>query len=113
MKQKLPSDPVLIKLLQTAQHSANEKPIIYDAHGFEKTYGQLLGDILRTRDLIIQSLPSSALNSCNILHVETPYICVLALSGYEFLVSFFAIRALGGACIPFSKYFDGSTRHCY
>ena len=102
---KLPSDPVLVKLLQAAQERGNGKPIIYDAHGFEKTYGQLLGDIIQTRNLMIEGLPPSSLTNRVILHEETPYVCVSALSGYEFLVSFFAIRALGGACIPFSKRF--------
>ncbi|CAM1509752.1 Fc.00g000870.m01.CDS01 [Cosmosporella sp. VM-42] len=102
-KKKFPSDPILTKLLQAAKETGNGRPIVHDAHGFVKNYSQLLGDILQTRDLIRQNLPPSVINDRGILHEETPYICVLALSGYEFLVAFFAIRALGGACIPFSS----------
>ncbi|KKO97290.1 hypothetical protein THAR02_10610 [Trichoderma harzianum] len=48
-------------------------------------------------------LPSSILDEHGILPQETPYISVLTRRGYEFLVAFFAIRAIGGACIPFGS----------
>ena len=103
-KKKLPSDPILVKLLQAAKQTGNGRPIVHDAHGFVKTYGHLLGDVIQTRDLIRQNLPLSTISDRGILPEQTPYICVLALSGYEFLVAFFAIRALGGACVPFSEF---------
>lgn len=107
-KQKFPNDPILVRLLQAAGQDTTNEPIVCDDYGFEKTYAQLLGDVLQTRSLIIQNLPPSALDNRGILVQKNPYICALAVSGYEFLVAFFAIRALGGACIPFSKFNHGA-----
>ncbi|POR37072.1 Acyl-CoA synthetase family member 3, mitochondrial [Tolypocladium paradoxum] len=113
---KFPNDPILVKLLQSA--SLTTEHIIHDAYGFDKTYADLLGDIVQTRDAIRANLPSTALNAHGVLNDDRPYICVLTRSGYEFLVAFFAIRAIGGACIPFgsgilaeeAEYFISDTK---
>lgn len=101
---KFPEDPLLVKLLIAAQNTSGSQSIIYDTYGFEKTYPQLLGDILHMGNLFRARLPPWAVNERGILREETPYVAVLVRSGYEFIVSFFAIRAIGGACMPFSEY---------
>lgn len=98
---KFPNDPILVKLLHSAKLTTEQ--VIHDAYGFDKTYADLLGDIVQTRDAIRANLPSTALNAHGIFNDERPYVCVLTRSGYEFLVAFFAIRAIGGACIPFGR----------
>lgn len=102
----LPNDPILVKLQCVLQNARG--PMIHDGYGFDKDYAQLLGDAVTTRDRILGSLPPTAVDEHGFLKSEQPYICVLALSGYEFLVAFFAIRAINGACVPFGKPFP----HC-
>ncbi|KND87442.1 Acyl-CoA synthetase family member 3, mitochondrial [Tolypocladium ophioglossoides CBS 100239] len=93
---KFPNDPILVKLLHSAKLTTEN--IIHDAYGFDKTYADLLGDVMQMRDAIRANLPPTALNARGILNDDRPYVCVLTRSGYEFLVAFFAIRAIGGAC---------------
>ncbi|KAJ6443213.1 Acyl-CoA synthetase family member 3, mitochondrial [Purpureocillium lavendulum] len=101
MTRKFPSDPVLVRLLQSAK--VTTETIIHDAYGFDKTYPELLGDIVQTRDALLDQLPSSAVDKAGLLHEDRPYICVLTRGGYEFIVAFFAIRAIGGACMPLAS----------
>ena len=97
----LPGDPILIRLLEAAR--LTEEQVIYDHYGFDKTYAQLLGDILATRDRLRLDLPASLLTPDGLIDEKRPYIAALTNGGYEFIVAFFAIRALGGACFPFCK----------
>ncbi|KAL7932159.1 adenylate-forming enzyme AfeA [Trichoderma chlorosporum] len=101
--QTFPHDPILVKLLTAFKQISAPEPVIHDVMGFEKSYSELLADILRTRSEILQTLPSSGLSNQNLLHDEYPYIFLLSNSGYEFLVGFFAIRALGGAPVPLAS----------
>lgn len=61
-----------------------------------RLYPQILSDILQMRDLLRAPLPPWTINERGILHEEIPYVAVLVRGGYEFLVGFFAIRAMGG-----------------
>lgn len=97
----LPGDPILIRLLEAAR--LTEEQVIYDHYGFDKTYAQLLGDILATRDRLRLDLPASLLTPDGLIDEKRPYVAALTNGGYEFIVAFFAIRALGGACFPFCK----------
>ena len=97
----IPNDFILAKLLDVSQRFLGQ--MFHDEYGFDKEYAHLLADVIRTRDDLIKSLPPSSLNAHGLLYDDTPFLCVLALSGYEFLVAFFAIRCLGGACVPFGK----------
>ncbi|KAM5475806.1 hypothetical protein McanCB56680_007991 [Microsporum canis] len=88
-----PKDPILVKLLQAAQLTTEK--IIHDAYGFDKTYGELLADVIATRNALLASLPPSALTPEGLLREDCPYIAALTFGGYEFMIAFFAIRALG------------------
>ncbi|KOS16972.1 Malonate--CoA ligase [Escovopsis weberi] len=94
-----PNDPGLVRLLRSAKRCPGIS-IVADAFGFDKTYNELLADVLRTRDSMREHLPPSALDERALLRGDAPYVCILARAGYEFVVATFAIRALGGACIP-------------
>lgn len=100
---RFPHDPVLAKLLHASKNRPDSAIVIHDVCGYEKSYSELLGDVIRTRKELRMQLTSSIIDEHGILRQETPYIPVLTRSGYEFLVAFFAIRAVGGACIPFGK----------
>ncbi|KAH6843247.1 hypothetical protein B0I37DRAFT_330943 [Chaetomium sp. MPI-CAGE-AT-0009] len=103
---KLPQDPVLTRLLASSHHKAkSSETIIYDVtRGFQKSYPELLGDILQTAYLIRRALPQSMLNDQGLLNDgSSPYIGTLVRSGYEFIVALFAIRAVGGACMPMAS----------
>ncbi|RDW92906.1 uncharacterized protein DSM5745_00228 [Aspergillus mulundensis] len=94
----LPADPILVKLLQASRTTT--EPIIFDDYGYTKSYPQLLFDVVRTWESLKQALHPSALDARGLVRQERPYIAAITRGGYEFIVAFFAIRALGGACIP-------------
>ncbi|KJZ74636.1 hypothetical protein HIM_05986 [Hirsutella minnesotensis 3608] len=96
-----PNDPVLARLLQSAKLTA--EVVVHDDYGFDKTYAELLGDILRTREALRKQLPPWTLDAHGILIQENPYIAALTRGGYEFIVAFFAIRAIGGVCMPLAS----------
>ncbi|KAF4504454.1 hypothetical protein G6O67_007904 [Ophiocordyceps sinensis] len=97
---KFPHDSVLVKLLVAARQTSDTKTIVHDALGFEKSYPELLGDVLKTRQLLWARLPPSAIDDRGLLRGDSQYVAILAKSGYEFLVAFFSIRAMGGVCVP-------------
>ncbi|KAK4031690.1 hypothetical protein C8A01DRAFT_21138 [Parachaetomium inaequale] len=100
---KFPQDPVLVRLLSSPHHQTkSSEPIIHDARGFRKSYPELLSDILQTAHLVRTASPRSMLDERGLLRDSSPYIGVLA-GGYEFLVAFFAIRVMGGACMPIAS----------
>lgn len=100
---KFPHDPVLVKLLIAAQQTSDAETIVHDECGFERTYPELLGDILKTRELLRAGLPSSAMNEQCILCEKYKHVAILTKSGYEFVVAFFSIRAIGGVCVPLGE----------
>lgn len=78
--------------------------MIHDVMGFSKGQPHLLGDILATRGRLLQTLPNEALAENQLLKNGFPYIFLFCQSGYEFLVGFFAIRAIGGAVMPLGRF---------
>lgn len=100
---KFPHDSVLVKLLVAARQTSDTKTIVHDALGFEKSYPELLGDVLKTRQLLWARLPPSAIDDRGLLRGDSQYVAILAKSGYEFLVAFFSIRAMGGVCVPLGE----------
>ncbi|KAJ6789352.1 hypothetical protein PWT90_08761 [Aphanocladium album] len=96
-----PNDPLLVRLLQSSK--LTDEVIIHDAYGFDKTYPELLADIHTTRNAIRASLPPSALTPQGLVTEKHQYIGALTLGGYEFIVAFYAIRAVGGACLTFAS----------
>ncbi|KAM4066050.1 AMP-binding enzyme [Hirsutella rhossiliensis] len=101
--QKLPQDPVLARLLAASRQISGSETIVHDAFGFEKTYPELLGDVMQMRHLLRARLPPSAVGEQGFFHEAVPYVAVLARSGYELIVAFFAIRAMGGAWMTFGS----------
>lgn len=100
-REKFPNDLLLVQFLRSAKRCANQRPYIHDHFGYEKSFEELIADILRMRDLMRQQLPASAFTERGVFKDEAPYVAVLTRSGYEFIVAFFATRVLGGAPIPF------------
>ncbi|TGJ86282.1 hypothetical protein E0Z10_g2479 [Xylaria hypoxylon] len=97
---RFPNDPVLVKLLKAAKRVSDSHVIIKDFVGFEKTYPELLGDVLKTRDQLKSLLPASDFDERGLLHEQSVYVTALTRTGYEYVVAFFAVRALGGAYVP-------------
>lgn len=97
---RFPNDPLLARLLETARRTPSSKKIILDKLGFEKTYPNLLGDIVQTRDALSRSLPPWVPTEAGPAQEKHVHIGIFAQSAYEFLVAFFAVRAAGGVCVP-------------
>ncbi|OAA69278.1 AMP-dependent synthetase/ligase [Akanthomyces lecanii RCEF 1005] len=95
-----PQDPLLVKLLDAAKAVPESRVIIHDLYGLQKTYPELLGDILHTRKQLQALLPSACFNEKGLLRDEFLYQAACTKTGYEFAVAFFAVRALGGAYVP-------------
>lgn len=95
-----PNDPVLARLIDAARQTSASKKIIYDELGFEKSYSDLLGDIVQLREALFAHFPSWVVSSSGRVEELNTYVTVSSRSGYEFLVAFFAIRAAGGVCVP-------------
>lgn len=100
---QFPHGPVLLRLFMAARQTSDSRTIIHDALGFEKSYPELLSDVLKTQELFRARLPPSAINCRGLLRRESQYIGILATSGYEFLFAFFSIRAMGGVCVPLGE----------
>ncbi|RDL35780.1 Uncharacterized protein BP5553_06392 [Venustampulla echinocandica] len=98
-----PNDPVLARLLIAANRTPGSKIVVHDAYGYEKTYLHLLGDIIHMRSVLTQRLAPSPVAPNWLLKNDSRYVGILSKSAYEFLVSFFAIRSIGGTPILLSS----------
>ena len=96
-----PNDPIFARLAQLARDISGIR--IYDEHGVEAGYGDLISDVVHLRTLLRQQLPSYWFDDRGVL---TPVrsIGTLASSGYYFLVAFFAIMSIGGSCVPLCEF---------
>ena len=74
--------------------------VISDKYGIEAGYEDLFDDIAQLRRTLRQQLPSESFDSRGLLHPESGRIASITTSVYHFLISFFAIASLGGACVP-------------
>jgi malonyl-CoA/methylmalonyl-CoA synthetase len=94
-----PNNYLFSKLLR---HARRNRLAIRDVNiGIEKTYGQLLSDVLSLRAHLEVSLPEKVLES--IRKGDEVYIGVLSEGGYEFAVAVLTVLALGAAVVPMSK----------
>ncbi|KAJ6785768.1 hypothetical protein PWT90_06613 [Aphanocladium album] len=103
--EKFPNDPALVRLLAGAKRVIDlpSAPSIVDLHlHISKDYGQLLADILQTRRYLLEVLAPPN-NSQGIFTTADSYIAIVTNSGYEFIVAFFAIRAVGGTPLPLAS----------
>lgn len=97
---RFPNDPLLVRLLEAAKRVGGSEVIIEDFTGFRKTYLQLLGDVLETRDQLKSLMPASNFDGRGLLRDERVYVTALTRTGYQYVVAFYAVRALGGAYTP-------------
>ncbi|GES62412.1 acetyl-CoA synthetase-like protein [Aspergillus terreus] len=96
----LPNFPLFSKLLRLA-HRCPPPIAVRDVHaGVEKTYLQLLGDVLQLRSILQQRLSREILQRLE--REDEVYIALLAPGGYEYVVGFLAILAVGAAVVPIS-----------
>lgn len=94
----LPNSPILSQLLRHAHHG---RLAIRDLNlGVEKTYSDLLSDVLHLRNVVEARLSSSVKAA---LEDEEVYIGVLATGGYEYAVAVLTVMALKAAIVPMSK----------
>jgi malonyl-CoA/methylmalonyl-CoA synthetase len=93
-KHMLPADPVLERLLIEAQRATDPEIIVDFGRQCKKSYSHLLGDILKTRDQFCVQEEQPGLNQ-NKSYQDVTYVSILTNNGYEYMVAFFAIRAMG------------------
>jgi acyl-CoA synthetase (AMP-forming)/AMP-acid ligase II len=66
--------------------------------GIERTYHHLLSDILTLRKVLERQLSPSIRQ--DLIEDKEVFVGLLIPGGYEFVVGFFAILALGAAVVP-------------
>lgn len=97
-----PNDPLLVDLLTAARATSPLQIVVQDVLGFEKSYSHLMGDIEQTRQDLLAQLPSSSFDK-RALFAEIQNVGIMTRSAYEFMVAFFAVRAVGGAAMPLGE----------
>lgn len=95
----LPNSPLFTKLLRHARR--NLLAIRDNILKIEKSYGELLSDVLAYRGFLESVLGEEVLQ--RIENREEVYVGVLAAGGYEFTVALLAVLALGAAVVPMSE----------
>ena len=96
-----PNSPLFSRLLR---HAHQNRTAIRDLKlGVEKTYGQLLSDVLGLRQVLKDSLDSNIIKALE--KGDEIYIGVLAGGGYEFTVGILAVLAIGAAAVPMCTLF--------
>lgn len=95
-----PNSPLFSHIIR---HAARHRLAIRDLRlGVQKTYEQLLSDVLGLRQVLRSSL--DAVTVKDLENGEEVYIGVLAGGGYEFAVAILAVLALGAAAVPMSIF---------
>lgn len=98
----LPCDPLFTRLLTLACRR-NQRPAIRDLNGgYERTYAQLLNDVVNLREALRSKLTPQSLKALR--DGEEVFISLLGPGGYEFTVGVLAILCLGAAASPFSPH---------
>lgn len=87
-------------LLRFANRGAQRTAIRDVNFGIERTYSQLLPDVLALRRHIRNQLSTAILTKLR--EEQEVYIAILAPGGYQYTVAFLAILALGAAAVPLS-----------
>lgn len=97
----LPNLPFFHKLLRYAQRKPSRIAVRDVIAGVEKTFHDLLSDVLALRIEIEKSLSTETLRE--LTEDKEVYIGLLAPGGYEYTVGFVAIIALGAAVVPMGE----------
>lgn len=96
----LPNSPFFSRLVRFA-HDEPVPLAVRDVNlNVEKTYLELLTDVLAVRNSVRDTLSSSTLN--DIAQGVDTFIGALAPGGYEYTVAVLAVLALGAAVVPMS-----------
>ncbi|KAL6790266.1 acyl-CoA synthetase-like protein [Trichoderma sp. SZMC 28013] len=98
--EKFPNDAIFNRLRQLSIERPNLQ--FHDDYGVDANYNDLIRDIIHIRRILQEQLPSSSFDEDGLLRKDASSIAFLAFSGYYFIVSFLAIVALGGVCVPLS-----------
>jgi acyl-CoA synthetase (AMP-forming)/AMP-acid ligase II len=98
----LPHTPLFEKLLRHASRSSPRIAVRDLNTGVEKTYLELLTDVLALRKVLQSALGPDVHKQLS--HKEEVFIALLAPGGYEYAVGFMAILALGAAVVPLCMY---------
>lgn len=99
--EKFPNDAIFNRLRQLSIERPNLQ--FHDDYGVDANYNDLIRDIIHIRRILQEQLPSSSFDEDGLLRKDASSIAFLAFSGYYFIVSFLAIVALGGVCVPLCK----------
>jgi hypothetical protein len=102
----LPNCPLFTKLLRFARR--NHLAIRDNILQVERSYGDLLADVLAYRAYLESSLNKDVLQ--RIERNEEVYVGILAAGGYEFTVGILAVIALGAAVVPMSMMISLSMK---
>lgn len=94
----LPNWPIFHSFLRYAQRKPSPVAIRDVNAGIERTYHHLLSDILTLRKVLERQLSPSIRQ--DLIEDKEVFVGLLIPGGYEFVVGFFAILALGAAVVP-------------
>jgi len=100
-QQKFPNDPIFTRLRQLSMEIPGV--LFHDEYGIDASYSDLVSDVIHLRHVLQEQLPKTSFNEQGCLQNDAVSIGFLAFSGYYFIVSFLAIAALGGICVPLCK----------
>lgn len=100
-QQKFPNDPIFTRLRRFAMEMPGV--LFHDEHGIDASYSDVVSDVIHLRQVLREQLPSTSFNEQGCLQNDAVSIAFLSFSGYYFIVSFLAIAALGGVCVPLCK----------
>jgi len=71
-------------------------------YGYTASYAQLLTDVLHLRNVLRETLPRHVVRKLD--RDEEVFVNLLGPGGYEFVVGFFALMALGAVIVPICKW---------
>lgn len=97
----LPLSPFFSRLVRYAHRKPPRLAIRDVKLDVEKTYLQLLTDVLAFRKFLRSRLSPETL--ADLRDGKEVYIALLAAGGYEYTVGFVAVLALGAAVVPMCK----------
>jgi malonyl-CoA/methylmalonyl-CoA synthetase len=95
----LPHDVLFHRLHYLACHQ-NAVAIRDTQTGQEISYAQLLDDIVAVRNAVLETLHQSTVEQ---LRTDKEVAFIILARGYDFVVSFFVILAIGGIAVPTSE----------
>lgn len=94
---RFPHDPIFVRLIEHTRTIPGV--IIRDEFGINAGYNELMRDIIHVRQLLREQLPPGWFDPNGQLQRDVGFIGMMAASAYYYIVSFFAIAALGGKCV--------------